>query len=327
MRFMILNYPLKFKPILKERIWGGRKLIDVLQKESEIKKPGESWEISGHESDVSIVENGALKGRSLEELIKEYKEKLVGKKNYEQYGSKFPLLIKYIDAREKLSVQLHPDDEMAQQRHNSFGKTEMWVIIDAEDDAEITVGFKPGVDKKKYLESLEIGNIENLLKSEKVKKGDAFFIGPGKVHAIGAGILLAEIQQTSDITYRIFDYNRRDDAGNLRELHTEEAIDAIDFENRKDFELIYDRKMNATSTVAKSKYFTTNYLPVRGKVTKDYKNLDSFIIYMCLDGQAEVKANDNVETLHKGQSILLPAQLGKVDISSENCELLEIYVE
>lgn len=323
----MIDYPIKLKPILKEKIWGGRKLVEVLQKDSNIKKLGESWEISGHEGDVSVVENGPLQGRKLDDLIKEYQGDFVGEKIYKKFGNKFPLLIKFIDARENLSVQLHPDDQMAMERHNSFGKTEMWVIIDADEDSEIIMGFKPGVDKKDYLTSLESGNLENILNSEKVKKGDAFFIGPGKVHAIGAGILLAEIQQTSDITYRIFDYNRRDDSGELRELHTEQAIDAIDFKKQDYFELRYEKKINQASNVAQCKYFTTNYIAVNGKVERDFNNLDSFVIYMCLKGEAEITLQDNSETFTKGQSLLLPANCDKAVISSENCELLEIYVE
>lgn len=323
----MLNYPLKFTPVLKEKIWGGTKLNKLLNKDSNSANLGESWEISGVANDISVVENGPLKGRSLKDLLKEFNADLLGKAVYKQFGEEFPLLIKYIDAQTALSVQLHPNDELARKRHQSFGKTEMWYIMQADENAEINVGFKHTTSKEEYVKSLEEGKIVELLNFEKVKKGDAFFINTGKVHAIGAGVLLAEIQQTSDITYRIYDWDRVDANGEGRELHTSLALDAIDFEKKEDYKLSYDHIENQSSNIASCKYFTTNFLPVQGKVEKNYSEIDSFIIYMCVKGQVEIEINGNLEKMEQGQTLLIPAVNNLVNISSDNAELLEIFIE
>ncbi len=323
----MLDYPIKFKPILKGKIWGGNKLRDILKKEADQKNLGESWEISGVQGDISVVQNGSFQGRSLIDLLEEFKEDLVGKNVYNRFGSEFPLLIKFIDAKTELSVQLHPNDELAKKRHNSFGKTEMWYIMQADEGAEINVGFKKDITREEYLQKLEKGKITKLLNFEKVKVGDAFFINTGKVHAIGAGVLLAEIQQTSDITYRIYDWDRKDALGNQRELHTEQALDTIDFEKKDDFKLKYMKAENESSRIAQCKYFTTNYLSVKGKVEKENRSLNSFIIYMCVDGQGEIEINGNTETIAQGQTILIPSITKKINISSIGVELLEIYLE
>ena len=323
----MLNYPIKFTPILKEKIWGGNKLKEVLNKETDLENIGESWEISGVKEAVSTVENGVLKGNSLNDLLAEYKDELLGKKIYDEFGAEFPLLIKFIDAKTELSVQLHPNDELAQQRHNSFGKTEMWYIMQADERAEINVGFKETLRKQDYINYLQEGRITDFLNFVKVQKGDSFFINTGKVHAIGAGVLLAEIQQTSDITYRIYDWDRKDAQGNSRELHTALAIDATDFEKKDDFKLDYEAVKNKSSNIASCDYFTTNFLPVEGKVEKDYSQLDSFVIYMCVSGKAEVSLNGNSEAIEQGQTVLIPAKNKEVIISSENAELLEVYIE
>lgn len=322
----MLDYPLKFQPILKEKIWGGNKLKTILNKKTELENVGESWEISGVKENISVVENGELKGKSLNELLEEYKDEILGHKIFEQFGAEFPLLIKFIDAKTALSVQLHPGDELARQRHNSFGKTEMWFIMQADEGANINIGFKETITKEEYIRHLEEGKITELLNFEDVKKGDSFFIHTGKVHAIGAGVLLAEIQQTSDITYRIYDWDRKDEAGNSRELHTALAIDAIDFEKKDDYRLEYDKQLNESSNVARCKYFTTNYLPVRGTLDKDYSLLDSFVIYMCVSGKAEIEMNSYTESIKKGQTILIPARNKHLKIHSKNCELLEVYI-
>lgn len=322
----MLDYPIKFKPILKEKIWGGNKLKTVLNKDSDSENLGESWEISGVQEDISIVENGPLKDTSLNALLMEYKSDFLGRDIYSQFGDEFPLLIKYIDAKTELSVQLHPNDELAKQRHNSFGKTEMWYIMQADENAEINVGFKESISKQDYIQHLEDGKIVDVLNFEKVKKGDSFFINTGKVHAIGAGVLLAEIQQTSDITYRIYDWDRVDSEGNARELHTALAIDAIDFEKKDDFRLGYDSTMNQSSNIARCEYFTTNFLPVKGKVVKDYSQLDSFLIFMCVSGNAEIEVNGNKEQVQQGQTVLVAAVNDRVGISAENAELLEVYI-
>ncbi|MDT0690960.1 type I phosphomannose isomerase catalytic subunit [Salegentibacter sp. F188] len=320
------DYPLKFTPILKEKIWGGNKLKDILNKHSVVENLGESWEISGVPENVSVIENGSFRGTSLKKLIEEKKGELLGQKIYEQFGNDFPLLIKFIDASTELSVQLHPNDRLAKKRHNSFGKTEMWYIMQADENAKINVGFKETISRDEYLQALEAGEITKILNFEEVKKGDSFFINTGKVHAIGAGVLLAEIQQTSDITYRIYDWDRKDADGNGRELHTALAIDAIDFERKDDFKLTYEKDVNKSSNIARCQYFTTNFLPVKGKLKKDYSELDSFVIYMCVSGEAEITAKGNTENIKQGQTILIPAKIKKVDIEGENCELLEVYI-
>lgn len=227
-------YPLKFNPILKDKIWGGSKLKTVLNKDfSPLPNAGESWEISGVEGDVSVVSNGFLEGNNLEELIEIYMGDLVGDHVYENFGIEFPLLIKFIDANDVLSIQVHPDDVLSKERHNAFGKTEMWYVIEADKGSELIVGFNQKVDKDTYIKKLEEGRLEEILNNEPVAKGSCFFIPAGRVHAIGKGILLAEIQQTSDVTYRIYDFNRTDDKGTPRELHTELAVDAIDYSFEK----------------------------------------------------------------------------------------------
>ena len=323
----MLNYPIRFEPILKDKIWGGNKLKQILNKPSTSENTGENWEISGVKGDVSVVENGPLKGQPLNALLEKYKERLLGGKNYKKFGTEFPLLIKFIDAKTELSVQLHPHDEIAKKRHNSFGKTEMWYIMQADEGAEINVGFKKSISKAEYLEHLNSGKITELLNFEKVQKGDSFFINTGKVHAIGAGVLLAEIQQTSDITYRIYDWDRVDSEGNSRELHTDLALNAIDFEKKEDFKLEYSRTANESSNIASCEYFTTNYLPVRGVVKKGISAIDSFVIYMCVSGKAQVAINGNSEVIEQGQTLLIPAKNEEVKISSEGAELLEVYVE
>lgn len=322
----MLDYPLKFTPILKEKIWGGHKLKTILKKTSSNGNLGESWEISGVENNISVVENGNLKGKSLNLLLAQYQDKLVGKKVYLNFGKEFPLLVKYIDAHSSLSVQLHPNDALARERHNSFGKTEMWFIMQADEDAEINIGFKRSITKEEFLQRLEKGEITQLLNFERVKKGDSFFIPPGRVHAIGAGVLLAEIQQTSDITYRIYDWERKDEQGNSRELHTAQALEAIDFLKKEDFKLPYSTERNKPSNISKSEYFVTNFLPVKGKVVRDHNKTDSFLIYLCVEGNAEISINGNCEKMEKGQTILIPAINKEVIISSESAELLEVYL-
>lgn len=322
----MLDYPIKFKPILKEKIWGGNKLKNILNKPAG-NYTGESWEISAVNEDISVVDNGVFKGTSLKDLISERKGEVLGQKVYDEFGTDFPLLIKFIDAKTALSVQLHPQDEIAKQRHNSFGKTEMWYIMQADNGANINVGFKETISKEKYIKSLEAGEITDLLNFEDVREGDSFFINTGKVHAIGAGVLLAEIQQTSDITYRIYDWDRVDANGNSRELHTALAIDAIDFEKKEDFKLRYDNIPNESSNIASCKYFTTNFLPVEGKVKKDYSKLDSFVIYMCVKGSATIGINGNTEIIEQGQTALIAGKNDVVQISADYAELLEVYIK
>lgn len=322
-------YPLKFTPIYKDKIWGGNKIKSVLNKDfGSLPNCGESWELSGVEGNVSVVSNGYLGGNSLEELIEVYMGDLVGDNIYETYGTEFPLLIKFIDANDDLSIQVHPDDEMAAERHNSYGKTEMWYVMQADKGAKLQSGFNQPVDQEKYLEKLEKVELTDILNFEEVTAGDVFFIPAGRVHAIGKGILLAEIQQTSDITYRIYDYDRRDDKGNTRELHTDLALDAIDYTLFPEYKSNYEVKANESVELASCQYFTTNVLELTEVVDKDYNKLDSFVIYICMEGELVVETEAGTELVQMGETILIPASIENVHLKpvTASAKLLEVYI-
>lgn len=318
-------YPIKFEPILKSKIWGGEKLKTFLNKKSTLSNIGESWEISDVEGDTSIVANGSLKTQSLKELLSTYKADLVGEKNYKKFGNQFPLLIKFIDAKEDLSIQLHPNDELAAKRHNSFGKTEMWYVMQADKGANLIVDFNQKMNAELYLQHLHNKSLIEILNFDKVKTGDAYFIEVGRVHAIGAGVMLAEIQQTSDITYRIYDWERKDDQGNERELHTDLAVDAIGFDMGDNFRVVYDKKPNVSNTMVNCSYFTTNYLKVDTVLQRENTH-DSFMIYMCVEGEAEITTENHSEIIKKGETLLLPAVIASYQITSNDATLLEVYV-
>jgi mannose-6-phosphate isomerase len=322
-------YPLKFEPICLEKIWGGNRLKTLLNKNYSLKNCGESWEISGFEDKVSVVANGFLKGNDLNELIEIYMGDLVGDKVYEKFGIEFPLLIKFIDAQDDLSIQVHPNDELAKERHNAYGKTEMWYVVDAEDGALINSGFNQPVDREKYIEYLENGNLTDLLKYDEVKVGDVFFIPAGRVHAICKGSMVTEIQQTSDMTYRIFDYNRRDEKGNERELHTDLALDAIDFSYLEEYKTKYDTELNKSVEIVSCKYFTTNILEFDRPVEKDYYKLDSFVIYITLEGNFDIETEEATENVIMGETVLIPAIIDSVRLipQSSKVKLLEVYIQ
>ena len=321
-------YPLKFQPIFKYRIWGGNKLKNELQKNIDGDQIGESWEISDVSGDETLVMEGELKGYTLKKLIQEYKSHFLGQSVYENFGDSFPLLIKIIDANLPLSIQVHPGDEVAKKRHQSFGKNEMWYIMDAEEGAELIVGFKKQTTTAEYLSKLDKGEVLDLLNIEKVKSEDVFYIPSGRVHAIGAGVLLAEIQQTSDITYRIFDYDRVEaSTGKKRELHNDLAKDVIDFNIYPQYKSDFLKIENTSNTLVHSPYFKSNFIRVNGKLDKDYTSLDSFIIYIAVNGSCEIRFNEMPYNLKKGESVLIPASLKRVSILSDNnCDLLEVYV-
>jgi len=316
-------YPLQFEPILKERIWGGQKLKTILNKPIISDITGESWELSTVEGDVSIVANGEYKGKSLTELIDDNPNEILGTKVYERFGKQFPLLFKYLDAREDLSIQVHPNDELAKKRHNSFGKTEMWYVMQADKDARIIVGFKENSNANDYLENLKNKTLLSILDSVKVEQGDVFFLETGTVHAIGAGLVIAEIQQTSDITYRLYDFDRVDAAGNQRELHVDLALEAINY-NKVDTHKKYDRKPNQSNAVVDCPYFTTNFLPLDGEISVD-KIGNTFTAYMCVDGSFELECEGTKFEYIKGDTILIPAAL-KTFVLSGKASILEIYI-
>lgn len=321
-------YPLKFAPLYKEKIWGGKKLNTILRKDiPEQKKIGESWEISGVVDNISVVSNGKLAGNNLQELIEVYMGELVGDRVFQKFGIEFPLLVKFIDASEKLSIQVHPDDELARKRHKAYGKTEMWYIIQADNDAQIIAGLKQKSNKKQFKEYLEKSDLQELLNFEDAKAGDVFFIPSGRIHATGKGILLAEIQQTSDITYRIYDWNRKDKNGNTRELHTDLALDAIDFSIPDTYKTQYSKKKNQSVTIAECKYFNTNILCFDKSIKKDYAIIDSFVIIMCLEGSVSVKYDNSYEIVNKGETILIPASLDIVIFEPRgNAKIIEAYI-
>ena len=323
----MINYPIKFNPILKDKIWGGEKLKTVLNKETSLNNIGESWELSSVDGDISQVSNGVLKGQLLTQLIEEYKGDLVGEKVYEQFGNKFPLLFKFIDAKENLSIQLHPNDEIAKKLHNSFGKTEMWYVMDADESSELNIGFSEKMTPEKYKQAIENKNILEKLNFEKVTKGDSFFIKEGLVHAIGAGCLIAEIQQTSDITYRIYDWDRVDDQGNERELHTDLALEALDYNAVGANKCQYEKEVNKPSNIASCEYFTTNYIKINDLFTRDLSAIASFTVYICVGGNGSIQIDDDTETIKRGETVLIPANTKEIKIEASEIELLEVYIK
>ncbi len=321
-------YPLRFYPIFKERIWGGDRLRTVLEKDTgELAHVGESWELSAVEDHISLVANGFLEGNDLQELIEVYMGDLVGEAVYGKFGPEFPLLIKFIDAEDDLSIQVHPDDQLSVERHNAYGKTEMWYVLDADPGAKLISGFNQELDKEKYLNHLESGRLLELLHAEDVHKGDVFFIPAGRVHAIGKGILVAEIQQTSDITYRIYDYDRTDKKGKHRKLHTELALDAIHYAPVQAAGTDYQVVRNTPAPLVRCDYFITNLLELDQPLQREISHLDSFVIYICVEGACTVKWPEGAEFILKGETILIPASLEEYELNpgDGSCRLLEVY--
>ena len=316
-------YPLQFQPILKERIWGGTKLKTILNKPITSDITGESWEISTVENEVSSISNGFYKGKSLLELINQFPEEVLGKKVFQRFGKQFPLLFKYLDAREDLSIQVHPNDELAASRHNSFGKTEMWYVMQADPNSNLIVGFKEKSSSEEYLKNLESKTILSLLDTRAVQKGDVFFLETGTVHAIGAGTVIAEIQQTSDITYRIYDFDRVDSNENSRELHVDFALDAINYDVVT-VEKKYSKLNNISNEVVHCSYFTTNFIPLTDRITVS-KNKNSFTVYMCVEGEFSLDYQGETYQYKLGDTVLIPASLDEYEMVG-TASLLEIYI-
>ena len=320
-------YPLKFKTIFKDKIWGGNKIKTLLGKDfNPLPNCGETWELSGVEGNISKVKDGQLSGIKLTELINTYKGDLVGAHVYEKFGSEFPLLLKFIDANDDLSIQVHPDDTLAKERHNSFGKTEMWYVVDAEKEASLISGFNQPVTKESYVESFEGGKLTEILNREAVVTDDVFFLPAGRVHTIGKGLLIAEIQQTSDVTYRIYDFDRVDDHGKSRELHVEEALDAIDYNFYPEYKTKYDSSASETTLVS-CEYFTTNKLQVSEVTQKDYSGIDSCIILMCLKGEGTIAYDNGQISYELGDTILIPNVLSNITLEpSDGSTFLEVMI-
>lgn len=323
-------YPLKFAPILKSTLWGGDKIIPFKRLDREMLNVGESWEVSAIEGSESIVINGEDKGLTLTEIVDKYKEKIVGKDNYTFFGGKFPVLVKFLDTRVDLSVQVHPNDEIAGKYHNSFGKNELWYIISAKKNAKVISGFSREITQEECLERVNNGTFTEVLQAADVQAGDAFYIPAGRVHSIGAGVFMAEIQQTSDITYRIFDYNRLDSNGKPRELHVEQAMKAINLQDvHSDFHTRYESAKNEPAEIIATPYFTTSLYDMTDNITCDYSDLDSFVIFVCVEGACRLTDNEQNEvSLVAGETVLLPATAQEVTIIPENggVKLLETYV-
>lgn len=321
-------YPLKFRTIFKDKIWGGEKIKTILGKDfSPLPNCGETWEISGVEGNISEVAEGSLAGKNLKELIQQYQGKLVGERVYGKFQDEFPLLVKFIDANDDLSIQVHPDDALAKKRHNSFGKTEMWYIFQADEGSKLISGFNQPMSKEKYLEAFNSGKLTEILNQEPVKADDVFFLPAGRVHTIGKGLLLAEIQQTSDITYRIYDFDRTDAQGNKRELHVDEALDAIDYQHYGAYKTKYEPKLNEAVKLASCPYFETNRIEADRAIERNYQELDSFVIYVCMEGEAEIVADGKGYPMQKGDSYLIPASIQHTKLTtSTKFKMLESYV-
>jgi mannose-6-phosphate isomerase len=325
-------YPLKFENILKEVIWGGEKISAFKGMNPLRQSIGESWEISTVPNYVSIVSNGELKGLPLTEVIEKYKGKITGEKIYKKCGNELPLLFKFLDTKDHCSVQVHPNDELAQKRHACNGKTEVWYIVDADPDASLVSGFSTSISVEEYRKRIEKNTLEEVLMYHSAKAGDVFFIPAGRIHAIGKGLLLVEIQQSSDITYRVYDYGRKDKNGNARELHVEEAIEALDFSVLPENELKMETSDIHSESVelADCSFFHVCLLTIKENTTKDYRNLDSFVTYMCIHGSCELITGNNEKILLKqGESVLIPACMGAFDIlptSDAGVKLIESYL-
>ncbi len=321
-------YPITFEPILKSVLWGGNKICTFKEIQPLQDGIGESWEVSHVKNNVSVVANGILKGKSLDDLIEQYGNDLLGENVVKRFGKSFPLLIKFIDAKDALSIQVHPDDELAKKRHNSFGKTEMWYVVDAMPEAFLYSGFAKQLTSAEYIQSVENNTFTDTLAKHDVKTGDVFFLPAGRVHAIGAGCFIAEIQQTSDITYRIYDFNRKDAQGNPRELHTELAKDAIDYQIYPDYKLDYTPQTDAIQSLVECPYFTTNLIEIKNEKKIELNSRSSFSIYICMQGKLSLEDNSgNKIELHQGQTVLVPAVCQNITIKpAAECKLLETYI-
>ena len=322
-----MMYPLKFTPILKQTIWGGDRINKLKRITEGMPSVGESWEISAVEGAESVVANGAYQGYTLSRLVKLLKEDLVGADNYARFGGKFPLLVKFIDAHDDLSVQVHPDDALAMERHHSLGKTEMWYVLGADEDAKLIAGFSRKINPKEYREMVADGSFTEALQSYQVKEGDVYYIPAGRVHSLGKGTMVAEVQETSDVTYRIFDYNRKDKDGHTRTLHVAQAADAIDFEDiAGEAKINYQLTDNEPVEVVSSSKFTTSVYHLTETVECDYTDLDSFVILICTSGTCQIVDGDADETILAGETLLLAASTKEIKLVPKGeATLLEVY--
>ncbi len=324
-----MTYPLKFNTIYKDKIWGGNKIKTLLNKDfGDLPNCGETWELSALPEDISVVSNGNWRGQDLKSLIAQNGIAIMGVELYEKFGSHFPLLIKFIDANQDLSIQVHPDDALAKKRHQDSGKTEMWYVLQADKQANLITGFKKSMSREAYLRKLASGDLIEVLNQEQVAAGDVFFLPAGRIHTIGKGILIAEIQQTSDITYRIHDFNRTDDQGNKRTLHLEESLDAIDYTYESNYKTNYDQGINKRVSLVSCPYFVTNKLNLTHKKVLNAPQVAGFKIYICIEGSAKLVNGEEETLVVKGETVLIPAMLSNYEIKTDaEVVLLETYIE
>ena len=316
----------KFNPLLKTTLWGGDKIIPFKHLDSTQERVGESWEISGVKDNETVVSCGPCCGKKLNELVAEMKADLVGKDNYERFGDEFPLLIKFIDARQDLSIQVHPTDEIAHRQGKPRGKTEMWYIMESAPDAKLYSGLKQQITPEEYKKMVQDDTICDALAQYEVKEGDVFFLPAGRIHAIGTGCFLAEIQQTSDVTYRIYDFKRKDKDGNYRELHTREAAESINYTVEQDYRTHYTPKKNEGVQLVSCPYFTTAVYDLDEAMTLDYSELDSFVILIGMKGEGTIVDDEGNETsLKAGETVLIPATTKELKVSG-NVKFLETFV-
>ena len=322
-------YPLKFKTIFKSVVWGGENIAPFKGVETEQHNIGESWELSGVKGNESVVAEGELAGKTVAELAAEYKGELLGQKVYEKTGTEFPLLVKFIDARDDLSIQVHPDDKLAAERHNgSKGKTEMWYVVQADEKAHLMSGLTKNITPEEYASKVDDNTVTEVLHDYNVKAGDVFFLPAGRIHSIGSGCFIAEIQQTSDITYRIYDFGRKGLDGKPRELHTELSKAAIDYTVLPDYKTAYTEKQNEENEIVSCEYFTTSLYDLDKPVTKEVKSLDSFLIVICTEGKGSLTDSEgNTVSLRQGETVLVPACTGSVTFTPEgSLKLLTSYI-
>ena len=320
-----------FKPVLKQTIWGGESIAPFKGIHTDMHNIGESWEISALPGSESVVASGADAGKTITQLVEEQQEKLVGKKAWKQFGATFPLLIKFIDARHDLSIQVHPNDEVAMKRHQSRGKSEMWYVVKADEGSKLRIGFKQSITKAEYEERVQNQTILDVLSESEAKVGDVYFLPAGRVHSMGEGTFVAEIQETSDITYRIYDFGRVDAQGNPRQLHVNEARDVIDYDVQEDYRTHYDTAPDKRQSLTSCAYFNTNLLHLTKPFRTTYENLDSFVVLMCIEGSAMLRTEEDGKMQHmlirQGMTVLLPATTKLLNVVPEEaCKLLEAYI-
>ena len=320
-------YPIKFEPILKDKIWGGNSLVKNYGKKADVSRLiGESWELSAVQDNLSVISNGFLAGNNIEEIIEVYMGDITGETVFEKYGNEFPLLIKFIEAKQDLSVQVHPDDNMARELHDAYGKTEMWYILESASSSIIFTGFTHPVTKEIFKSALLEGKVISLLNAESAEYGDVFFTPAGRIHAIGAGSLLVEIQQTSDITYRIFDWERKD-KGKSRDLHVDLALDAIDYNAAGKCKIKKELTPDKTENLVSCPFFHTNILQFGSLIRKDFNIIDSFIIYICIAGEFIIHWDKGAEIVTKGETVLLPAMMTDITLEPRpEAKVLEVFI-